>query len=173
MCKKLKRRKKKAPYKILKFNIDREENFRKILILKNILFVKKIIDIDKIKMKTKIMTLINKSENLLKVTKSFMKFDFNFLTDICESIQRTNKYEIINRLKLLLNYFNINDLTFMNVEIRKISEINNMNFNDLFIYYTDVFDSIENSLNLIIELCNYHNSIESKYVKYCHILNKN
>lgn len=158
----------KLVYNIVKFNITRDYVYKDINNFKDLSFVKKIFGINRVKVKTKILTLIKKINTLLNVIKSFLKFEFNIFMDLEKSIEIVYKYDMIERLILLLNHFSLDDMKMMDVKIKKISDVDKMSFDDLFIYYTEVIDNIESILLQLLKSCESYETVENDYHLYCH-----
>ena len=84
------------------------------------------------------------------------------------------KNEIINRLYLIANeHYNISQLKLMEVEIKSLYEIENLNYELLELYYINVIKKIELTLREWEMLCRMYVDIEINYVECCHALYNN
>jgi hypothetical protein len=70
----------------------------------------------------------------------------------------TNKYEIINRLLLLLSYFSYHELKIMGIKLINIKSAKKMQLRKLHNYYYDLFTKIESFFDTI-------NDTFSDYIK--------
>ena len=115
--------------------------------------------IDTINKKQKNQTSSNKTtSNKSKLTKHKIESEFRYYI----------KLDIINRLHLLAeNHFTLNQLQYMNVELKYLSEIEKMSNIDLEIYYFDVLDKIDKSLKAWMTICRMYIDIEINYIECC------
>jgi hypothetical protein len=78
------------------------------------------------------------------------------------------KKDIIDRLHLLVKiHYTLEQLKFMNIELKLISDINSMPHNILCKYYMYVINTIENSIKYWIYLCKRYIDIEINYIECC------
>lgn len=76
--------------------------------------------------------------------------------------------DIMIRLHLLAQtHFTIDQLKYMNVELRYVSEINDMKFNELCDYYTRVIGHIQTSIKVLQDMCREYVKIEINYIECC------
>jgi hypothetical protein len=103
--------------------------------------------------------------NKFKLSKHKIESEFRYYT----------KLDIINRLHLLAEtHFTLNQLQFMNVELKYLSEIEQMSNIDLELYYFDVLDRIDKSLKAWMTICRMYIDIEINYIECCdNIINGN
>jgi hypothetical protein len=81
--------------------------------------------------------------------------------------------DIINRLHLLAQkHYNIDQLKYMNVEIKSINELNVMTHDILELYYKNVTHQIEKSLKSWLTICKMYIDIEVNYVECCQCMMK-
>lgn len=83
------------------------------------------------------------------------------------------KQDIIDRLHMLCQkHFSLEQLKFMQVELKYVSEIINMQHKQLEQYYLDVIKNIESSLKEWLVICKMYVDIEINYMECCNnILN--
>jgi hypothetical protein len=78
------------------------------------------------------------------------------------------KQDIVDRLHLLCkNHFTINQMKLMHVELKYVSEINQMSHKLLEEYYFDVIKNIESSLKEWLMICKMYVDIEINYIECC------
>ena len=151
-------------------------------------------DIGKIFSVKKIMIVdrINKIRNLIKnkldIIKAFKKIDTqnNFYLNVkmdnetmCNKklLNKTiiedewkfhTRNDIMNRLHLLCQkYFTLEQLKFMNVELKYLSEINAYSHKQIETYYLDVLKNIDNSFKEWMTICKMYIDIEVNYSECC------
>lgn len=78
------------------------------------------------------------------------------------------KSDIIDRLHLLAErHFTLNQLRYMNVELKYVSEIERMSHIELERYYLDVVNKIDRALKEWMTICRMYIDIEVNYVECC------
>lgn len=78
------------------------------------------------------------------------------------------KSDIIDRLHLLAEtHFTLNQLRYMNIELKYVSDIEKMAHIDLERYYLDVVNKIDRSLKEWMTICRMYIDIEVNYVECC------
>lgn len=86
------------------------------------------------------------------------------------------RLDIMNRLHILVNkYYKLNELEYMNVELKLVSQLNSYSCEQLEIYYVNVIKIIETNLREWITICKMYIDIEINYLECCKdiINNKN
>ncbi len=126
--------------------------FKQLSFINNIMVNKDIIFNHKIDM------VYDKINSYKKIFISFKNFHFNILQTKPKKVCMTNKYEIINRLLLLLSYFSHDELKFMNIKLINIKSAKKMKLSKLHNYYYDIFTKIETFFDTI-------NDTFSDYIK--------
>lgn len=92
------------------------------------------------------------------------------LTDdkIMEEWESHTRNELINRLILIVErYYTLEQLVFMNVELRNINVLESCEYIELENYYISVISKIENELRKWMLYCKIYIDIEIKYTECC------
>ncbi len=91
----------------------------------------------------------------------------NKVKEISELWMHYNRMEIIDRLHLIVKYYDIIQLQFMDVELKSLAELNFMDYDNLEKYYINTIRHIEKILKTWSQLCKMYNHVERNYGKYC------
>jgi len=79
-----------------------------------------------------------------------------------------NRLDIMNRLHLLVEkYYSLEQMRYMDVDIKHVNEICDMNYNDLESYYTSVIEKIYTTLKEWLSICRMYIDIEVNYLECC------
>lgn len=109
--------------------------------------------------------IINNASNI--INKSFI--DNKTIVDEWKYYSR---HDIMNRLHVLTEkYYTIEQLKFMNVNLKHINEINAMEYIELENFYISVILQIEKSLKEWESICRIYVDIEINYMECCHAIN--
>ncbi len=148
----------------------------------------KIFSVKKIMIVDRIHKIRNVIKNKLDVQKSFKRIDtlnnFNLnlkmdgdnicknkylsTTKIEDEWQYHTRNDIMNRLHLLCQkYYTLEQLKFMNVELKYVSEINTYSHKQLETFYMNVMKNIENSFKDWMTICKMYIDIEVNYSECC------
>jgi len=152
-----------------------------------IIFAKK-----KKKMVSRIEEIRNILRNKIDIIKSFRRKDrynsidiiLNTDYNVSNRTDKTKRYlsnkkiktewdyytnlDIMNRLNILVNkYYKLNELEYMNVKLKLVSELNTYSCEQLEIYYNNVIKTIEVNLREWITICKMYIDIEISYLECC------
>lgn len=123
-------------------------------------------------------TIMENDDNIIKNKENsgifhniYQMFTHNDTTQISqrESVWMSHtRTDIIDRLHLLaIKHFTIDQLRYMNVELKYVSEINNMSYPLLEQYYFKVVNQLDKILKEWITICRMYIDIEVNYVECC------
>ena len=163
-------------------------------VAQNINDIRSIFSLKKKSMVDRIQDIIILIKNKINVIKSFKKIDnYNSINSVLnanipnlskcylskERIKCEWEYhmrtDIMYRLHLLIeNHYNLDELKYMNVELKLLSTLNKMSCYELSIYYNNVIKTLDIILKEWITVCKMYIDIEINYLKCCKniILNK-
>ena len=130
----------------------------------------------------------DKIRDKINVIKSFRKTDrynsINLVLHTSNPIDKKTRYlstecisrewdyytrqDIMDRLHLLINrYYTIDELKFINIDLKLLSVLNSYSCSDLEIYYNNVIKKIEITLKEWITVCKIYIDIEINYLECC------
>jgi hypothetical protein len=85
-----------------------------------------------------------------------------------EEFKHYLRHDIVDRLHLLAQkHFTLEQLTFMNVQLKCITEIEEMSLTDLEFYYLEVVSTIISALQKYLGFCKRYYDIEINYAECC------
>lgn len=124
--------------------------------------------------KRKMVYRVNIIRKIIKckifVIKSFKKIEKlgDAMTNNIKLWYYNSRIDILDRLHLLVNkYYSIEQLRYMGVEIKHITEINNMNYINIESYYSSVVKKIHSVLKGWLLICRLYIDIEINYYECC------
>lgn len=149
------------------FALKKKKMVDRMLIIRKIL--KQKLDLIKVFRKIEKITnfsVISESENqLLKLNLNKIKMSKSMIES---EFKHYIKLDIIDRLHLIAErHYTLNQLQYMGVELKYVSEIQKMSHDDLENYFIDVLNKIDKSIKSWITICRIYIDIEINYIECC------
>lgn len=120
----------------------------------------------------------NQELNNSKKTKSLESTIFSSQTEPIDLVKLDKEFysqfktDVINRLYFLTQHFTLDQLKFMNVKLKYLSEIEKMDYFELKHYYLLTILTLKKTLDEWIKMCRNYSYVEYSYKEYCEGVNK-